>query len=158
MSKRALLALLALTGFFVSLYLALYKLGYIGALTCSVGSCEQVNTSKWATFLGLPVAVWGVGFYAVTFGAALVGLQERFEDSRALAMGLAALCVWGVIFSIYLTYLELFVIHAVCQWCVVSAVIVTLMCVVSLLDLRTAEVSDGEAASVSDTDHSRLSS
>ena len=144
MSKRALLALLALSGFFVALYLALYKLGYIGALTCSVGSCEQVNTSKWATFLGLPVAMWGVGFYAVTFAAALVGLQERFAESRAVALGLAALCVWGVLFSLYLTYLELFVIHAVCQWCVVSAVIVTLMCIVSILDLR---VGDGDERS-----------
>ena len=144
MSKRALLALLALSGFFVALYLALYKLGYIGALTCSVGSCEQVNTSKWAMFLGLPVAMWGVGFYAVTFVAALIGLQERFADSRAVALGLAALCVWGVLFSLYLTYLELFVIHAVCQWCVVSAVIVTLMCIVSILDLR---VGDGDEMS-----------
>ena len=133
-TKRALLALLALIGFFVALYLALYKLGYIGALTCSIGSCEQVNTSRWATFLGLPVALWGVGFYAVTFAAALVGLQERFADSRAVAMALAALCVWGVVFSLYLTYLELFVIHAICQWCVVSAVIVTAIFVISLWD------------------------
>jgi uncharacterized membrane protein len=57
------IAALALAGIFLATYLALYKLGYIGALSCSVGSCETVNLSRWATFLGLPVAVWGVGFY-----------------------------------------------------------------------------------------------
>ena len=55
-------AALALAGIFVALYLLLYKLGMIGALSCAVGSCEIVNSSKWATFLGLPVAGWGVGF------------------------------------------------------------------------------------------------
>ena len=42
----------------VSTYLTLYKLGYIGTLQCAVGSCETVNTSRWATFLGMPVAAW----------------------------------------------------------------------------------------------------
>lgn len=55
------MAVLALAGIFVALYLLLYKLGMIGNLNCSVGSCETVNTSKWATFLGFPVAAWGSG-------------------------------------------------------------------------------------------------
>ena len=141
MSKRALVALLALVGFFVALYLALYKMGYIGQLTCSVGSCETVNTSKWATFLFMPVALWGVGYYVVVFLVALVGMQERFAESRAIAGVLAALGVWGVVFSAWLTYLELYVIHAVCQWCVVSAVIVTVLAALAVwdwLDVRRA--------------------
>ncbi|MEO5588074.1 MAG: vitamin K epoxide reductase family protein, partial [Gemmatimonadaceae bacterium] len=63
MSKRMIVAALALAGIFVATYLLLYKLGIIGELSCSVGSCETVNTSKWATFAGLPVAAWGVGWY-----------------------------------------------------------------------------------------------
>jgi hypothetical protein len=50
-------AALALAGIFISLYLTLYKLGVIGELSCTFGSCETVNTSRWAVFLGLPVAV-----------------------------------------------------------------------------------------------------
>jgi uncharacterized membrane protein len=53
-------ALISLAGIFVALYLLLYKLGYVGTLVCAVGSCEVVQTSKWARFLGLPVAGWGV--------------------------------------------------------------------------------------------------
>ena len=145
MTKRAIIALLALIGFFVALYLALYKLGYIGELTCSVGSCETVNTSKWATFLFLPVALWGVAFYAFVFVVALVGMQDRFADSRAVAGLLALLGVWGVIFSTWLTYLELRVIHAICMWCVISAVLVTILAVVAVMDWRETEkmIHDG---------------
>ena len=127
---------LALAGIFLALYLLLYKLGMIGALTCSVGSCETVNTSKWATFLGIPVAGWGVAWYLATFVLALVSIQEKFADSRSMSVVLLLMTASGLIFSTYLTYLELFVIHAICQWCVVSAVLVLVMFVLSALDYR----------------------
>ena len=128
--------LLALVGVFVSIYLTLYKLGYIGALNCAVGSCETVNTSRWATFLGLPVAAWGLGFYLVVFAVSMLAIHERYEDSRALSLVLTGLTGWGVLFSGWLTYLELFVIDAICIWCVTSAIIVLVMFAVCLADLR----------------------
>jgi len=131
-----LLGALALIGVFVSTYLTLYKLGYIGELKCSVGSCETVNTSQWATFLGLPVAAWGLGFYVFALALAMVSIQERFADSRAFSVAFVALTGWGVVFSGWLTYLELFVINAICIWCVTSACIVAIMFIVSVLDLR----------------------
>ena len=131
-----LVALLALTGLFVALYLTLYKMGIIGSLSCSIGSCETVNTSRWATLGGLPVAAWGLGFYIATLAVAVAGTDEGFEDNRTVSVILAAMSGWGVAFSAWLTYLELFVIHAICMWCVVSAIIVTLIFIVSLLDLR----------------------
>ena len=139
-----LLALLALVGVFVSLYLTLYKLGVIGTLVCSVGSCEKVQTSRWAIFLGLPVAAWGLAFYLGALGLALAGLAERFEDSRGVMVALVALTGWGVVFSTWLTYLELFVIGAVCQWCVVSAFIIAAMFVLSVWDLRGGRVGAPE--------------
>lgn len=138
-------AALALAGIFVALYLTLYKLGAIGELSCRVGSCETVNSSPWAVFLGAPVAAWGVAFYMVTFVLAMAGLQGRFADSRRLSLGLVLLSGFGVLFSGWLTYLELFVIRAICQWCVVSAVIVTLIFMVSALDYvaeRKSGISD----------------
>jgi uncharacterized membrane protein len=129
-------ATLAFIGVFVSTYLTLYKLGYIGELQCAVGSCETVNTSRWATFLGLPVAAWGLGFYIAAFGLCLLGIQERNAESRGYALAIAGLTGWGVLFSGWLTYLELFVIHAICIWCVTSAVIVLVMFLVSLADLK----------------------
>lgn len=130
------MAVLALAGIFVALYLLLYKLGMIGNLNCSVGSCETVNTSKWATFLGFPVAAWGVGFYLSMFALSVLGVQQRYADSRSMSQALLLFSGTGVLFSAWLTYLELFVIHAVCQWCVVSAVIVTAIFVLAVFDYR----------------------
>lgn len=130
------IALLALVGLFVAIYLSLFKLGIIGELTCSVGSCDTVQASKWAEFLGLPVAVWGVGFYLAALALAIASIQPRFEDSRAMSLALLLLTGWGVIFSSWLTYLELFVIEAICQWCVVSAIIVAGMFVLAWMDRR----------------------
>jgi uncharacterized membrane protein len=136
MTKRMLAALIALVGLFVALYLTLYKVGVIGELVCSIGSCEAVQTSRWSTFLGLPVAAWGLAFYASVLALALAGLTERFEDSRPFALGMLALTAWGTLFSLWLTYLELFVIRAICQWCVISALLAVGLMVVSYLDWR----------------------
>jgi len=140
MNKRMLVALVALAGVFVALYLTLYKLGYIGTLACAVGSCETVQTSKWATFLGVPVGAWGVGYYVGVLALALVGLTGRFADSRRLSEILFGVTAFGLVFSLWLTYLELFVIHAICQWCVVSAILATILFVLSWLDLRDISV------------------
>ena len=136
MTRRMIVAALALAGIFLALYLLLYKLGLIGALTCSIGSCEKVNTSKWATFLGLPVAAWGVGFYIGLFVLAIVSTQERFAESRTISAVLLGVATTGLLFSAWLTWLELFVIHAICQWCVVSAVLVLVIFVVTVIDYR----------------------
>ena len=135
-------AALALAGIFISLYLTLYKLGIIGELSCSIGSCETVNTSKYSRFLGLPVAAWGLLFYLDVFALALIGTLPRFEDERALSIILVAEAAVGVLFSAWLTYLELAVIHAICIWCVTSAVIVTMILAVSVADLRDLGATD----------------
>ena len=130
------IAVLALIGAFIATYLTLYKIGVIGQLTCSIHGCETVNSSRWATFLGFPVAAWGVAFYAAMFVVALIGISQKFEDQRNISQALAVMSGIGVLFSAWLTYLELFVIHAVCMWCVSSAVVVTIIFVLSLRDLR----------------------
>ncbi|HSA55214.1 MAG TPA: vitamin K epoxide reductase family protein [Gemmatimonadaceae bacterium] len=136
MTRRMLIAALAFAGVFLAIYLTLYKMGAIGQLACSVGDCETVNLSRWSRFLGLPVAAWGAGFYVVLFAVAMAGTTERFADTPWVSTALLALTSWGVIFSAWLTYLELFVIHAICMWCVVSAVLVTVLFVLSLMDWR----------------------
>ena len=134
--KRMIFSALALIGVFVALYLTMYKTGSIGTLSCGTGGCERVNTSEWADFFGVPTAIWGLAFYLATFGAGFAGTFPRLEARRDLSLLLVAMCGVGVLFSAYLTYLELFVIHAICRYCVASAIIVTLMFIVSWLDLR----------------------
>jgi uncharacterized membrane protein len=128
-----LIALLALVGAFVALYLTLYKVGVIGELTCTVGSCETVNTSRWATFLGLPVAAWGLASYVVMLVLALVGLGS---SSRLLAWVITLIAAWNFLFSAWLTYLERYVIHAYCMWCLISATLVTFIFITAIVDLR----------------------
>lgn len=134
--RRMAVAALALIGAFVAMYLTLYKFGAIGHLACGLGSCERVNTSRWATFLGAPVAAWGVAFYGVTFLVAIVGTFPAWSERREISVLLTAMSSVGVAFSAWLTYLELYVIGAVCRYCVVSAVIVTVILLVSITDLR----------------------
>jgi len=132
------LAALALLGVFVATYLTLYHYGFIGRRACSAThGCETVQTSKWATFIGLPVAAWGLGYYVVVFAIAFAGVQDRWATSRRLSVGLVVLTGWGALFSAWLTYLEGFAIHAWCQWCLISATIATLLFVLSLLDWRS---------------------
>ena len=134
MTRRMLTALIALVGVFVAAYLAFYKAGFIGSLACGTGSCETVQQSPWAKFLGLPVAVWGVAYYVLVFALAFMGTLERWAADRRLMVAMLALTAWGVVFSGYLTYLELFVIHAICRYCVVSAVLAVIVFGLSLWD------------------------
>ncbi|HET7233578.1 MAG TPA: vitamin K epoxide reductase family protein [Longimicrobium sp.] len=135
---RMAIAVLAVIGLLVSGYLSLYKLGVIGGLTCQVGSCEQVQASPWAVMLGVPVSLWGAGAYLTLLVVALLGLKRRYVDERWVALVLFGVSAAGVAFSGYLTYIEAFVIEMWCQWCVTSAVIITLIFLLSIPGLNRA--------------------
>lgn len=135
---RMAIAVLALIGLGIAIYLSMYKLGYLGVIQCTIGGCEKVQTSRYAEFLGQPVAVWGVGAYVTMLVLALMGIQPRFQHERWVALALFGVSAVGVVFSAYLTYLEAFVIHAWCQWCVISAILVTLIFLLSIPGLRQA--------------------
>lgn len=142
MRHRQAIALLALVGFFVALYLWLYALGVGGTLKCGTGGCDTVQTSRWAAFLGLPVALYGVIGYAAILVVALAALRPAALDRREPTRVLAALATGGMLFTLYLTYLELFVIHALCRWCVGSAVIITAIWVVAVAALRRSRIPE----------------
>ena len=88
--------------------------------------CETVQTSSYASLFGIPVALLGV----VTYVLILLSLRRR--DERGLVAGYA-LTVIGFGFSVYLTYREVFTIHAICSWCVSSAIVFTLLAIVGTL-------------------------
>jgi uncharacterized membrane protein len=131
-------ALMSLIGLFVSAYLYLYKIGRIGTLACGSGACEAVQTSQWSRFAGVEVALIGVVGYALLLAAALLALQPALAARRWPADLLTALSALGVLFTAYLTWLELFVIHAICRWCIGSAAIVASVLILALLARRRA--------------------
>ncbi len=137
------IATLALVGLYVAMYLWLYKIGIVGSLSCKIGSCEKVNTSPWAVLFGVPVAFWGVLYYIALFSSACLCTLERFAADRRAALLLVVTTGWGVLFSGWLTYLELAIIHAVCMYCVISAILVVIMFALSVLELRVTRTTAG---------------
>jgi uncharacterized membrane protein len=136
MNLRMGAALAALAGLFVSAYLWLYKLGAVGTLSCGTGGCETVQLSPQSRFLGVEVAAIGVAGYAVLLALTLASLQPRWAGSRRLLEVIALLAAGAVAFTLYLKYLELFVIHAICRWCVASAILIVVFFILILLELR----------------------
>lgn len=134
-ANRMIIAVLALIGVLVSLYLTLHKLGYIGTLACGTGACEVVQTSKWAVQLGVPVPMLGLLGYIAMLIVAVVGLQATGRKDRIVAVLLFVLADGAFMFTLYLSYLEQFVIHAWCRWCIGSAVIATGIWICSLAEL-----------------------
>ena len=135
---RMAIAVVSLVGIFVALYLSMYKWGVTGALQCTIGGCEVVQNSPWSELLGRPVAEWGLAAYVFLLVVSLIGLQPRYAGARWVALSIFVTAAIGVVFSGYLTYLEAFVIQAWCQWCVISAILITIIFLLSIPGLRRA--------------------
>jgi len=112
-------AFLAAFGIGVAAYIAIAQADG-GAPACLAGGsgCETVSASSHSELAGISVAVLGIVGYALLLGAALL----RGDRARLGGFGVALV---GFGFSVYLTYLELFVIEAICQWCLLSALLMT---------------------------------
>jgi uncharacterized membrane protein len=135
---RMAIAVVSLVGIFVALYLSMYKWGMIGTLECRLGGCEVVQNSPWSRLLGRPVAEWGLGAYVFLLVVSIMGLQPRYMNARWVPLAIFGTAAIGVAFSGYLTYLEAFVIEAWCQWCVISAILITVIFFLSIPGLRRA--------------------
>ncbi|HLO04692.1 MAG TPA: vitamin K epoxide reductase family protein [Symbiobacteriaceae bacterium] len=137
-----LVLLLAIAGLAISFYLTnLYLFG--GIVPCGAsGGCQTVAESQYAWLLGVPIPMWGAVAYTAITGVAVWALAMRRlgEWGRLALFGLA---LAGLLFSGYLTYLELFVIRAICRWCVASAVIMLGLFVATLPLLGSKEGSAG---------------
>jgi uncharacterized membrane protein len=121
------IAVLSMAGLFVALYLLANKLGLTGPLVCGIGECATVQASKWSALGPVPVSALGVGGYIALLAVSLFGIQPAGMDSRAVSWLLLGLSAVALAFSAWLTFLEAFVIQAWCQWCVISAILVTLI-------------------------------
>lgn len=130
--NRMVVAVLSLVGFFVALYLWAHNAGLTGPIVCGVGDCATVQSSEYAWVGPVPVSAVGVLGYLVLTGLSFLGLQPGHRDSRVIAGLLLGGSVFGVGFSAYLTYLEAAVINAWCQYCVASAIIITLVLLAAL--------------------------
>jgi uncharacterized membrane protein len=122
---------LALAGALVAGYLITVHYTGQAAFCSGVGGCETVNSSPYSVLFGVPVAAYGFATYLVVAACSLWQARHPSPVLTWPALVAFGLAVVGVLFSAWLTYLELFVIHAICPWCVTSAVIVTLLAAVT---------------------------
>jgi uncharacterized membrane protein len=119
-------ALLAIAGIGIAAYLTVVHFADQPIVCSGIGDCEKVNSSRYAKLAGIPVAVLGLVSYVAMLVLVLAALVRRDALLAAAAWGIA---LASFLFSMYLTYLELEVIHAICVWCVSSASVVTVMLV-----------------------------
>jgi uncharacterized membrane protein len=119
-------ALVAGLGLAIAAYLTYVHYAGIEPICAASGGCERVQSSSYAKLAGIPVALMGlVGYAAILTATLLPGELPRLAASWLAIVGLG--------FSLYLTYLELFEIDAICQWCVASAIIMALLAVLTTL-------------------------
>jgi uncharacterized membrane protein len=129
MSNRAIritMLVIATVGLGVASYLTYVHYSGIQPICSAGGSCLEVQTSVYSKIAGVPVAPIGLFGYIVILGSLLV---PESEESRFATM---AFTVVGFGFSAYLTYRELFSIHAICEWCASSAVMMTILAGLSI--------------------------
>jgi uncharacterized membrane protein len=127
------IATIALLGVAIATYLVyIHYAGIKPICAAGGGGCEKVQTSDYAKLAGIPVAVLGLAGYL----AILASLFVRGDLGRLAG---AAIALSGFGFSMYLTYREIFTIKAICQWCVGSAVLMTMLAILTTVRLLKAE-------------------
>ena len=121
---RMVMSALAAVGLVIAAYLTYVHYAEIQPFCTGISDCERVQSSDWSLIAGMPVALAGLMGYV----GILVALRVRGEAGR-LATALVAFTGFG--YSAYLTWVELFRIDAICQWCVISAVLMAVLAVLA---------------------------
>lgn len=138
MSYRRAIALVSLASCMVALYLALWKMGFMGRMSCGISGrgCEYVQGSRYGWFMGVDVALIGTIGYATLVAVALAGTTEASEDARWPTQALMVLIYPALLFTLRLKFAEFVILRAFCPWCAVSAVAITINAVLVTLDWR----------------------
>jgi uncharacterized membrane protein len=126
------IAVISLIGIGVAGYLTYTHYEGLNVVCLSSGGCETVQKSVYSKLAGVPVAVLGLAGYI----AILLSLTIRNELGRVAGFGIALI---GCLFSLYLTYREIFTIKAICQWCVSSAVLMTILTILTAIRVMRFE-------------------
>ena len=121
-----------------ALYLTWTKVLSVDTLCLGTGKCDVVNASSYSTIAGVPIAALGLAMYLIIGG---ITLLERFvphlrEISRLAVFGIS---LFGCVYSMWLTYVEIIIIEEICIWCVGSAIIISAIFFTSILRLRYLE-------------------
>ena len=125
----------AVIGLLDSIYLAYVKIAKTPIYcTPGLGDCDVVNASRWSILFGIPLGFYGVAGFGLIFLLAAFGLHQRaihpYVDLILFGFSLA-----GFLFSLYLTSIEIFVLKTVCQWCLLSAMMMSVIFITTIIRL-----------------------
>jgi len=134
MDKRLTQVTIALTiiGLLVSIYMTIYKLTDNESMCIGNGGCSVVNSSKYSEVNGIPVAVVGMIGYAAILGILWLERKPGFFKSNG-AMMLFGITLMGFLFTVWLIYVEIALIKALCPFCLTSQVVMTLIFILSVV-------------------------
>ena len=125
---------LAVLGMLVSIYMTIYKLTENQNMCLGNGGCSKVNSSIYSEAYGIPVAAIGIGGYAAILALLLIESHSKFlkQNGTMIVFGLALI---GFLFTLYLIYVELALIHALCPFWITSQITMTILFILSVIRL-----------------------
>jgi len=123
-----------IVGLVDGIYLSWVKLAHQNAICSAIGDCETVNNSIYSEIGGVPIALLGAGMYLIILSILLLENRVRFlrAHGQEILFGLTFL---GVIYSAWLTYVEIAILKAICPFCVISAIALLVLLVLTILRL-----------------------
>jgi uncharacterized membrane protein len=125
---------LAALGLLVAGYMTIYKLTDNQTMCLGSGGCSVVNSSIYSQVYGIPVALVGVLGYATILGILILETRRAIPESSGVLIAFG-ICLTGFIFTAYLIYVEIALIHALCPFCITSQVIMILIFILSIVRL-----------------------
>jgi uncharacterized membrane protein len=138
MEKRLtpLISLLAVIGLLVSVYMTIYKITSNDKMCLGSGDCSTVNASRYADINGIPVAFIGVIGYAAILGIGWLEKRNDFfqENGSLILFGVSLI---GFLFTLWLIYVEIALIQALCPFCLASQITMTLIFILSVVRVTT---------------------
>lgn len=127
--------LLSILGVLDSIYMTIYKLTSNNAMCLGSGDCSTVNASPYSEVYGVPVAFVGVLGYSAILGLLLLINRADFFSDQNSTLVIFGLTVTGFAFTLYLVYLEIFVIKALCPFCIISQITMTILFIITIIRL-----------------------
>jgi len=125
---------LAVLGLLVASYMTVYKWTDNQTMCLGNGGCSVVNSSVYSEIYGIPVALVGVLGYAVILAALVLAGRLAFLRRNGVLI-VFGLCLAGFIFTVYLIYVEIALIHALCPFCIVSQLIMSVLFALAVIRL-----------------------
>jgi uncharacterized membrane protein len=130
---RASIALVVI-GLFVSIYMTIYKISGNEGMCLGSGDCSTVNASRFSEVNGIPVAVVGIIGYVAILAFHLFENRNTFFRQNAILL-IFGMSLTGFIFTVWLVYVELALLNAICPFCVTSQVAMTLIFIIAIIRL-----------------------